>query len=109
MGLFRSAPQAALECSGDSCRKLWKGIDPQWHLVLVADEGCRNGVRSTPLSSSFEASLIMLPSTKYGRAFRQEKARAFSCPISYNRLSCLMITCYGKSEAVCHPISRHQM
>ena len=82
MGLFRSAPQAVPEYSGDSCRKLWKGIDPQRHPVLVADEECWNEVGSTSRLLSFsEASLITLLSSSTGELSGGRKL-AFS-PILY--------------------------
>ena len=82
MGLFRSAAKAVPEYGGDLCCRLWKGIDPQGHLILVADERCWNKIGSiSRLPSSSEASLIKLPSSSMGRTFRQEKAEA--SPVLY--------------------------
>src|SRR6266487_4855082 len=49
------------------------------------------------------------PFFKYWGESRAENAIALACPISYNRLSYLMITYRDERvRPVCHSISRHQ-
>jgi hypothetical protein len=82
MDLFRFAPQAVPEWSGDSCRKLWKEIDPQRHLVPLVDVEYWNEDGSTSrLPSSSETSLIMLPFIKFGENLQAGESK--SSPLSY--------------------------